>query len=78
MRSKSIVVQICLTLFAYFFSGVGTTLAASITGLCTSDEEVVWECPIKSKAVALCASKGKASIDTTIQYRYGKPGKIEL
>jgi hypothetical protein len=52
--------------------------AESKTGLCTAKEEVVWECPLQRKAVALCASKGEPSAASTLQYRFGTAARIEL
>lgn len=47
--------------------------------LCTSDEKIVFNCTLKnSKIVSLCSSREISKDRGYLQYRFGKPGSIEL
>ena len=56
---------------------VGPAMGAS---LCGSDEEVFFDCPLKgsAKRVSLCGSRPLTSDSGYLQYRFGRPGAIEL
>ena len=44
---------------------------------CKHDEKVFFSCPIGKKTVSYCESKADGA-DKYLEYRYGKPNKIEL
>ncbi len=47
--------------------------------LCTADEAVLFSCNTRTnRIVSLCGSKGLTESTGYIQYRYGRPAKIEL
>jgi hypothetical protein len=48
--------------------------------LCAKDERVIFSCAVKSpaKIVSICASKDLTSDRGYLQYRFGRPGRIEL
>lgn len=46
--------------------------------LCTAQEQVLFQCMAKNKAIAVCASHGFSVDSGYVQYRYGTPKKIEL
>lgn len=47
--------------------------------LCESGENVLWSCSIKGgKTISVCASRRISATEGYIQYRMGKPGKLEL
>jgi hypothetical protein len=56
----------------------GQTVAAS--SLCTASEKTYFACALSSgKIVSLCAARTKTVTATpALQYRFGRPGKIEL
>jgi hypothetical protein len=45
--------------------------------LCAANEQVIFSCPTGAHTVSICASKNPSK-DATIQYRFGKPGSLEL
>ena len=49
-------------------------------GLCTADEQVVFSCALRgtAKLVSLCGSKTLTRDAGYIQYRSGRPGRLEL
>lgn len=62
------------------FSATALANTAAQTTLCTTDEQVLFDCAIegKHKRVSVCA-RGDLTSDTgELRYRYGKPGRIEL
>lgn len=48
--------------------------------LCNTDEKIIFSCTIKqnAKIVSLCSSPELTKDRGYIQYRFGRPGKIEL
>jgi hypothetical protein len=50
------------------------------TTLCGNGERVIFSCMLRQKAkvVSLCASKDVTNEKGYLQYRFGRPGKIEL
>lgn len=49
---------------------------AASHSLCRANEQVVFQCPIGGRMASVCAGR---SLDVpTVQYRFGRPGKIEL
>jgi hypothetical protein len=56
--------------------------AAAPGGLCAPDEQVFFECVVGArkalKTVALCGSKSLSKTSGYLQYRFGKPGALEL
>lgn len=51
---------------------------ASARFLCKADEQVVFGCHSKGKMISLCASSDVSASKGYLQYRFGKPGNIEL
>lgn len=45
---------------------------------CTPDEQVVFQCDIGARRVAVCASRGLGAQGGQLQYRYGRPAAVEL
>ncbi len=48
--------------------------------LCNTDEKIIFSCTIKenAKTVSLCSSRELTKERGYLQYRFGRPGKIEL
>nr|WP_298117318.1 hypothetical protein [uncultured Pseudomonas sp.] len=47
--------------------------------LCTSNEDIYFSCPFKNgKIISVCASGNTSPNTGYVQYRYGKPDKLEL
>lgn len=46
--------------------------------LCTANENVVWSCRAKTRTISVCASRAITATSGYMQYRAGKPGKLEL
>ena len=45
---------------------------------CTGGEVAVFTCPIGDKTVSLCASADRSFSSGTLQYRFGRIGKVEM
>ena len=43
---------------------------------CTPDEQVVFQCDIGARRVAVCASRGLGPQGGQLQYRYGRPAAV--
>jgi hypothetical protein len=57
--------------FTAIFPTIG--LAGAPQSLCTPTEKVVFSCPIHTgKHISVCSS------EKSVQYRFGRPGKVEL
>lgn len=52
--------------------------AASSHALCTADQRTLFACSTGSKRVAVCASPDLAAAAGSLQYRFGRPGAVEL
>ncbi|MFT3818727.1 MAG: hypothetical protein QM750_13975 [Rubrivivax sp.] len=53
--------------------------AAPALGLCTATETVVFDCPVPGgRRASVCASADLSTSAGTLQYRFGRPGKLEL
>ncbi|WP_348756823.1 hypothetical protein [uncultured Aquincola sp.] len=52
-----------------------TPAAAS---LCQPGEDTVFSCPAGRKQIAVCASPGLGATGGQLQYRFGRPGAVEL
>lgn len=50
--------------------------ASSRGGLCRADETPLFQCRVGRRHVALCARRAAKGLH--VQYRYGRPGRIEL
>ena len=50
----------------------------SLGRLCANDEQVVFACKTGEKAVSVCASREASRTSGYIQYRFGKPGSLEM
>lgn len=46
--------------------------------LCTADERIAFSCAVGRKVASLCASADLSKTTGYVQYRYGRPGKIEM
>lgn len=44
---------------------------------CRSDELIFFSCSVRSKLISLCASPSTESLQY-LEYRYGKPGRVEF
>src|SRR5690349_4637553 len=57
---------------------VASSLVA--TSLCAKDEKVIFSCSLKRsmKTVSLCSSSKLTRESGYLQYRFGRPGKVEL
>jgi hypothetical protein len=65
----------CLLLIVF---GSVTTLWAATTH-CTPNEQVIFSCPTgKQKIVSVCASQDLSSNSGYLEYRFGKPGALEI
>jgi len=53
---------------------LSTAPTAAAPTLCAADERVVFSCSTGAHAASICASKDLSSM----QYRFGKPGSVEL
>ncbi len=69
----------CATCLLSFSATALTDTAVPIT-LCETDEQVLFDCAIKGKQkrISVCARGDLASDKGELQYRFGKPGAIEL
>lgn len=58
----------------------GTAFAAQSMEptLCTPDENILFQCTLKTKLLSLCASKDFAPDRGTLQYRFGTSKKLDL
>lgn len=55
------------------------TKGAKITSLCTEQEKIVWSCETKGrKIVSICSSRELTKEHGYLQYRFGRPGRVEL
>jgi hypothetical protein len=54
--------------------------AIARTSLCSADETVYFNCAVKNgeKVVSLCGTKGLSRNEGYLQYRFGRPGHIDL
>ncbi|HEX2268768.1 MAG TPA: hypothetical protein VHH35_04515 [Pyrinomonadaceae bacterium] len=66
--------------FALFvFLLMAFTIAPQRGSLCNADEKVIFNCTLRnSKIVSLCSSPNLTKDQGYVQYRFGRPGKIEL
>ncbi len=47
--------------------------------LCSKEEQIIWSCTTKKNKIAsVCASKKLKTDQGYVQYRFGKPGRVEL
>lgn len=51
--------------------------APAASSLCRAGEEALFQCRVGTRQVALCAGGSQAS-ERYVQYRYGRPGRVEL
>ncbi|MDN7701595.1 MULTISPECIES: hypothetical protein [Burkholderia] len=73
-------------LLAALFFLVGAVLAVNLVGmahaveatLCQPHEEIYFSCSVGEKVVSLCASGNISPDNGYVQYRYGKPGHVDL
>lgn len=55
-----------------------TDANAQVPSLCTQAENTVWSGTAHAKIYSVCASKNLTSTTGYLQYRAGKPGKVEF
>lgn len=69
-----------LTLLTLMFLTVVVSSAPPPNSLCASDEKIVFSCTVKqsSRIVSLCSSSELTRDKGYLQYRFGRPGNIEL
>ncbi|MGR8979214.1 MAG: hypothetical protein ACU84H_03860 [Gammaproteobacteria bacterium] len=67
-------------LLALSLPAISVTALADATSHCGPSEQIIYSCRIKDsrKVVSLCASKDLSSKSGYLQYRFGRPAKIEL
>jgi hypothetical protein len=53
-------------------------MAADAATLCGASEKVVFSCSNGQKTVSICAAPPKATPNSSLHYRFGTPGKVEL
>ena len=86
MRKMILAVALIAVAFLCFVSerdsraAVTPGQALQPNSLCARDERIIFSCPVKkpAKIVSLCASKNLSADQGYLQYRSGRPGKIEL
>lgn len=66
------VVSLFLLLISYASAAEGPLY------LCQPDEQVIFGCEIKHKLLSVCTSADVSKTSGYVQYRFGKPGKVEL
>ncbi|HEU4767880.1 MAG TPA: hypothetical protein VFS77_10910 [Pyrinomonadaceae bacterium] len=66
-------------LFVFLFAGA-VLPSTQPTSLCSADEKIIFNCLIKenAKTVSLCSSRELTKERGYLQYRFGRPGKVEL
>ena len=66
--------------FVLFVSFVFLVSSPQPGSLCNTDEKIIFNCTIKenAKIVSLCSSRELTKDRGYIQYRFGRPGKVEL
>jgi hypothetical protein len=62
-------------MLAALLLGVSSAYSAS---LCTEKEIVLFSCETKSRTISLCGLKGLDNSVGYLQYRFGRPSKIEI
>ncbi len=93
MKNRRVLAPALLACLSAFAAGGGVrdrTAAAETTGarpsappaasLCAADEQVIFSCALKAPArlVSLCGSKTLTRDEGYVQYRFGRPGRVEL
>ena len=61
--------------WATLILGMSSARSAS---LCAENEAVLFSCGAKNRTISLCGTKGSDGAAGGMQYRFGKPGKIEF
>ena len=72
---RGVVTLICLAMSAAGSAVVAPAFAAPT--LCAANEQVIFSCSTGAHTASICASKN-LSKDAAMQYRFGKPGSLEL
>ena len=72
--------RVALVTQARIVPGKPTAIAAKAANgsLCQPDETVIFDCPVGSKRVSVCASADATTRKGFLQYRFGRPGTPEL
>lgn len=66
-------------LFFACASGLAAAAETAQTTHCATSEQVVFACPVRSgKIVSVCASRDLDERTGYLQYRFGRPGAVEL
>ena len=66
-------------IWTFVVSAFGFTVAAhAASSLCAPNETVVFACAIGQKQASLCASADLSETAGSLNYRFGKPGAVEL
>jgi hypothetical protein len=76
MSPRSLIPAAAVVLVA--LSGRSAPAATPTPTACTPDEQVVFQCDIGARRVAVCASRGLGPQGGQLQYRYGRPAAVEL
>jgi hypothetical protein len=81
VREKKIAHKVILgcSMIAIICSAFPLLARSADTGLCTSEEKVIFSCTIGKKTLSVCASKDLSSNSGYLQYRFGTSlDKLEL
>jgi len=70
-------IKLLIMLVAYFFS-CQFAFADEETGLCQSQEQLIFNCKVGRKFISICASKQLMKNSGYMQYRFGEKDRIEL
>ena len=79
--SKITKLFLLFALALFFHIGFSTAISARPPSLCTAQEDILFNCPIRGKDgkyASLCASKDLSAKSGTLKYRFGSLKKVEL
>lgn len=73
-------IAVCVLSLASATTVLAGEAAAVSRSLCRAEEQVIFSCPVAkaAKLVSLCGSKNLDNRRGYLQYRFGKPGAVEL
>jgi len=77
MPSNKVLSLAVLVAFPFMASVAFSQPGGGFVSLCTPEERVQFTCHLKTKIVSLCAAGNPGAL-TSLTYRYGATGKIEL
>ncbi|MBA3804422.1 MAG: hypothetical protein H0X14_01740 [Acidobacteria bacterium] len=78
-NARTIVPRLYSSLPASLAHNRTTAEPLKITSLCARDEKIIWSCETDNrKTVSICGSKQLDKQRGYLQYRFGRPGHVEL